>query len=107
MTWYETIVAAHLAVTSAVSHGGRMESERYFVWMEDGAHDLIADDTHVLSAVTGRTDLFTKTELDPWSVDIGVQFDAYGISWRLYDVEYEPDTGFWHWTWDWEVAADG
>ena len=40
MNWVETIIGAHTDVTEAVSHGRRMQSERYFVWQEDGANDL-------------------------------------------------------------------
>ena len=38
--WAQRIIAAHLAVTDAVSHGGRIQSDRYLVWQEDGANDL-------------------------------------------------------------------
>lgn len=107
MTWFEKIVAAHLAVTSAVSHGGRMKSERYFVWQEDGGNDLAADGIHAERAMTGRSDLYSKTELDPWSFAIGEAFDENGIAWSLYSTEYEEDTGFWHWSWDWQVCGDG
>jgi len=102
MRWHEKIIAAHEAVTKAVSHGGRMKSDRYFVWQEDGANDLIAEG-HTERAVSGFTDLFSKTELDPWSDEIGETFDAAGIAWELNSVQFEPDTGFWHWSWDWEV----
>ena len=61
MSWQEHIIAAHLAVTDAVRHGRTMKSDRYFVWQEDGANDLTADDTHTEKAVTGTTDLFTKS----------------------------------------------
>lgn len=60
MTWYETIIAAHTAVTQAVSHGQRLKSSRYFVWQEDGSNDLEASDGHAEGAVQGTTDLFTK-----------------------------------------------
>ena len=30
--WAQRIIAAHLAVTDAVSHGGRIQSDRYFVF---------------------------------------------------------------------------
>lgn len=106
MTWFETIVAAHLAVTNAVSHSRRLKSDRYFVWQEDGGKDLEADDIHAEKAMTGRTDLYTKTELDPWSRDIERAFDAHGIAWSLYSTDYEEDTGFWHWSWDWEVTGN-
>lgn len=104
MTWYETVIAAHLTVTDAVSHGQRLQSERYFVWQEDGANDLEGDGTHAEGAVTGTSDLFTKVEFDPWGPALGASFDQAGISWSLEEVEYEPETGFWHWSWDWEVA---
>ena len=104
MTWYEQIIAAHVAVTDAVSHGQRLRSERYFVWQEDGSNDLMAGNAHAVRAVTGSTELYTKTEFDPWGDALGASFDAAGISWSLVDVEYEDETGFWHWTWDWEVV---
>ena len=104
MTWYEKIIAAHLAVTDAVSHAERLKSDRYFVWMEDGAKDLEADNRHTERVMTGSTDLYSKVEFDPWADDLGEAFDNAGIAWRLYDVQYEPETGFFHWSWDWEVA---
>ena len=54
--------------------------------------------------ITGTTDLFTKQEFDPWAAALGESFDRYGIAWALVGVEFEEDTGFWHWSWDWEVA---
>ena len=51
MTWYEKIIKAHTAVTDKVSHGGRMKSDRYFVWQEEGLADLIADNIHAEKAV--------------------------------------------------------
>lgn len=102
--WYETIIAAHLAVTDAVSHAQRLQSDRYFVWEEDGRNDLEGDGAHVETAVSGSTDLYTKQEFDPWGDALGVSFDTAGISWSLVLVEFEEDTGFYHWSWDWEVV---
>lgn len=65
MTWYERIIAAHRAVTDAVSHAARIKSDRYFVWQEDGSNDLAGDNGHGERAVSGTTDLYTKQELDP------------------------------------------
>lgn len=97
------LVAAHTAVTDAVSHGARMKSSRYFVWQEDGSHDLIADDRHVEKAITGTTDLFTRQEFDPWIEQFERSLDARGICWGLNSVQYEPETGYWHYEWVWEV----
>lgn len=104
MTWYETIIAAHTAVTDAVSHTLRLKSDRYFVWQEDGSNDLPADNSHAEGAVTGTTDLYTKMEFDPWADALGESLSAYGIAWELSSVQYEEDTGFYHYEWAWEVA---
>lgn len=103
MTWYEAIVSAHLAVTDAVSHGQRLKSSRYFVWQEDGANDLEAGNVHAERAVTGTTDLFTKQEFDPWAQALEESLDAHGVSWYRSGVQFEEETGFWHYEWVWEV----
>lgn len=101
--WYERIVEAHVAVTHAVSHSERLESDRYFVWQEDGSNDLTANNSHSEKIVTGTTDLYTKQEFDPWADQLGRAFDRYGIAWNLVSVDYESETGFYHYSWDWEV----
>lgn len=107
MTWYETIIAAHTEVTKAVSHGQRLKSSRYFVWQEDGANDLETDGAHTDGAVQGTTDLFTKQEFDPWADALGESLSSYGVSWYLNSVQFEEDTGFWHYEWVWEVVRSG
>ena len=104
MKWHEKIIKAHLQVTDAVSHSRRLNSTRYFVWQEDGANDLICNGIHAERAVTGTTDLFTTTEFDPWADEIGEAFSSFGIAWSLVSVDYEEDTGFYHYSWDWEVV---
>lgn len=103
MTWYERIIAAHRAVTDAVSHAARVKSERYFVWQEDGSNDLAGDNGHCERVMTGTTDLYTKQELDPWADALGESFDAHGIAWALNSAQYEADTGFYHYEWVWEA----
>lgn len=104
MTWYEKIIKAHTAVTDKVSHGGRLKSDRYFVWQEEGSADLIADNLHAEKAVSGSTDLFTKREFDPWKDAFEASMDAVaGLCWKLNSVQYEPDTGFWHYEWKWVI----
>ena len=107
MKWYEKIIAAHLSVTDQVSHGGRMKSDRYFVWQEDGQDDLVVDGVHDEMAVTGSSDLFTKQEFDPWAEAFEASMDALGIAWHRNSVQYETDTGFIHVEWYWEVTGDG
>ena len=60
---------------------------------------------HAEKAVTGSTDLFTKQEFDPWRDDLEAAFDAAGLVWHLNSAQYEEETGFWHYEWDWEVFA--
>lgn len=104
MTWYEKIIKAHTAVTDQVSHGGRLKSDRYFVWQEEGSDDLIADNVHAEKAVSGSTDLFTKREFDPWKDAFEAAMDAVpGLAWRLNSVQFEHDTGFWHYEWKWVI----
>lgn len=106
MKWYEKIIAAHTAVTDAVSHGGRLKSDRYFVWQEDGSADFLADNIHAEKAVSGSTDLFTKQEFDPWKEAFEEALDnAEGICWELNSIQFEPDTKFWHYEWIWTVSA--
>lgn len=107
MTWYERIIAAHTDVTDQVSHITRMSSERYFVWQEDGRNDLGANNRHAESAVTGSTDLFTKMEFDPWVDSLGESLSSHGVAWALNSIQYEEETGFYHYEWNWEVLGDG
>lgn len=103
MTWYDKIIAAHTAITDQVSHFERMQSDRYFVWQEDGLNSLNANDIHIETAVTGSTDLFTKQEFDPWVDALGAAFDQAGIAWSLNSIQHEDDAGFIHYEWYWEV----
>lgn len=106
MKWYEKIIAAHTAVTDAVSHGERLKSDRYFVWQEDGSDDMVIDGIHAEKAVSGSTDLFTKQEFDPWRERFEEELDkAEGVFWELKSVQFEQDTKFWHYEWAWTVSA--
>lgn len=108
MTWYDTIIAAHTAVTDSVSHCQHWQSERYFVWQEDGRNDLESNDRHTEKAVTGTTDLFTKIEFDPWVQALEESFDnTPEIAWRYNSFQYEEETGFYHHEWVWSVIDDG
>lgn len=104
--WYEKVIAVHTVVTTEVSHGHKLKSDRYFVWQEDGSDDLIADNRRAEKAVTGTTDLFTKKEFDPWKDLFEAELDkATDITWELNSIQYEHDTGFWHYEWVWSVTG--
>ena len=61
MNWNERIIAAHTAVTHAVSHYKKLKSNRYFVWQEDGAEDLIAEGEHSERVMFTGDTLFCRT----------------------------------------------
>lgn len=100
---FDTIIAAHAAVTPSVRHGYHLKTDRYFVWQEDGSNDFLADGLHAERAVTGTTDLFTRREFDPWKDAMEQSFEAHGICWNLNSVQFEQDTGYWHYEWVWEL----
>lgn len=106
MKWYEKIVEAHRRVTNECSHNIKLDSERYFVWQEDGANDLLAGNRHTEKSVTGTTDLFTKLEFDPWKELFERSMTKLGIAWYLNSVQYEEDTGFTHFEWVWNVSGE-
>lgn len=104
MRWYEKIIAAHTAVTDSLSHAERLDSDRYFVWQEDGTDDFMANGVHAEKSVTGTTDLFTKLEFDPWREQFEAALDADpDISWELLSIQFEEETGYWHYEWEWTV----
>lgn len=108
MTWYERLTAALTSVTTSVSHGSRLRSDRYVVWQEDGSRSLPADNRHTTGVVTGSLDLYTKLEFDPWWDQFKTALDdAEGIAWEDMGTDYEEETGFWHYSLDWEVIDGG
>ena len=106
-TWYEKIIDAHRRVTDSVSHYERLKSDRYFVWQETGAKTLSADDIHKETAMSGKTDFFTKIEFDPWKDAFEFAMDKEGVIWNLDYIDYEEETGFIHYQWLWDVAGGG
>lgn len=106
MSWTDRIIAAHRKVTDAVSHAQRMKSERYFVWQEDPPDWLAADDRRGEALHRGSTDLFTKREFDPWRGAFEAALDEdESIAWELNSIQYEEETGFFHYEWIWEVIG--
>jgi len=47
--------------------------------------------------------LFTKQEFDPWKDDFETSLNNNEIAWFLNSVQFEEDTGFYHYEWVWEV----
>lgn len=58
-----------------------------------------------MRAMSGHTDLFTRTEFDEWAEELGEAFSDYNIAWVLSYADFEEDTGLWHYRWDWEAPT--
>ena len=56
-------------------------------------------------AMRGTTDFFTKLDSDPWAAAFEKSMTESGIAWYLNTIQYEPDTGFRHYEWVWEVLS--
>ena len=106
MTWADKVIGALTSVTDNVSHGGRLHGCRYIVWAEDRGKDLAADNHHSERAMTGTADLYTKEEFDQMVYMVGEAFDDFDVCWRLASTQYEDETGYWHYEWEWE-CTDG
>lgn len=99
-----------LAITPSTFHYFTSgQSGNYILWAEDGeGESLHADDQKENQAMTGTIDYFTKTEYDPVMEQIQDALNAAeGLTWALNSVQHEPDTGYIHHEWLWEVDGIG
>jgi hypothetical protein len=89
-----------------VSHYRNLEEDRYVVWEEDGQSDEIwGDNRSSEQVVSGTADLFTKLEYDEAVDDIQDALNSGCDAWRLLSVQFEEDTGFIHYEWEWSVIG--
>lgn len=75
----------------------------YIVWTEDGGNDLKANNRHAEKITTGTLDLFVRYETDPLIQRIPAFLNNFPVAYSLVSVSYEEETGFLHYSWDWEV----
>lgn len=98
--------SALLTVTSQVFHGFPPQNVMgsYIVWAEDGEVEAVwSSNKRRLAVKTGTVDFFTKAENDPDMQKIEAALDSIRIGWRLNSIQYEPDTGYIHYEWRWEM----
>ena len=100
------IKTALLAVTDQVYHFEATGAEgAYIVWAEDGQGDAVwANGAMQTQALSGTIDYFTKDEGDEAIAEIQAALISAGIAFGLNSIQYEPDTGYIHYEWTWEVA---
>lgn len=105
----DTIRQALLTVTKDVYHYKALNKpDQYIVWMEDsGGVDTWADDICTYQTITGTIDYFTRIEDDPNVERIQHALNNGNIVWRLNSVQYEEDTKYKHYEWEWEVTDGG
>lgn len=103
------IKQALLSVSENVYHyETKRRDGNYIVWMEDGrGEESWADDVCTYQAISGTIDYFTKTEYDPTAEAIQAALNNADIVWNLNSVQYEDDTKYIHYEWEWEVSDGG
>ena len=98
---------ALLRVTQHVYHGFAMlEEDQYILWSEDGSGMVQRGDGMTLEqAIEGTIDYFTKQEYDPNVQRIQDEINGINLAWRFDGMDYEQETGYWHYSWIWQVAT--
>lgn len=77
----------------------------YCIWAEDGEGDSLHTNNHKSEQViTGTIDYFTKTEFDVMVENIqNALNDLENCGWELNSVQYEDDTGLYHFEWNFQI----
>lgn len=106
MNCLESVKRALLRVSENVGHYEAVkQDDNYIVWAEDGGGAVLgADNMALQQVVTGRIDLFTRTENSPLVSGIQKELRAERVSFSLSAVQYEDETKYIHYTWDFEVS---
>lgn len=83
----------------------KVQKKRYIIWAEDSEynpHD--SDNKKQEQQIEGTIDLFTQTEYDPLADDIQSGLNELGVGWMLLSIDYEEQTKFIHWQWEFHVV---
>lgn len=82
-----------------------VKKDRYIIWAEDSeASSFHADNRHQEQVIHGTIDLYTKVEYDAIADAIQDALAEACKSFRLDSVMYEDETGYIHYSWEWEVV---
>lgn len=81
-----------------------VKKNRYIIWAEDSESESFHSDNFMNEQqIHGTIDLFTKTEYDPVIDMIQNKLNDSEIPFRVMSVQYEDETGFIHYEWEWDV----
>lgn len=102
----EALKQALLALTQAVYNfvAPPNHAVPYIIWQREGDNDLLAGNRRGETCETGSVDLFTKDAKDPLIAAIPVALEGIGAAWSLNAVQYEEETGLYHYEWLVEVV---
>lgn len=77
----------------------------FIVWAEFEESDSVtADGSKSEQRLHGNVDFYTKKEFDPIVDEIQTGFNSlHNISWLYSDIQFEPETGLIHHSWDFWV----
>lgn len=75
------------------------------VYTLDGDETLYADGEHAERAYTGTVDYFTRDPSGAPQIAIEAALEAGAFTWELSSVQYEQDTGFLHYEWEFSVLS--
>lgn len=80
-------------------------SQDHGVYALDDDATLRADGGHAERAYTGTVDYFTRDPSGAPQIAIEAALDAGAFTWELYSVQFEQDTGFIHYEWEFSVLS--
>lgn len=107
MNSLNVIKNALLGVTDKVFHyqADGKACDKYIVWAEDGEGSAFkADNIRQDCSLTGTVKYFTKTEYDENVEKIQKALNTADVSFFLIAVEYNRETKFIEYTWEFEVV---
>lgn len=83
----------------------KVQKKRYIIWAEDSeynSHD--SDNKKQEQQIAGTIDLFTQTEYDSLADEIQSGLNELGVGWTLLSIDYEEQTKFIHWQWEFRIV---
>lgn len=75
----------------------------YGTYSENNGNDLMADSKHVERGTEGYINLFTRDDSATPRVMIETALNSLNIPWNLNTVQYENNTGYIHYEWEFGV----
>lgn len=75
----------------------------YGTYSEYSGEDLVADGKHIERGTVGYINYFTRDDSETPRTTIEEALNSINIQWNLNSVQYENDTGYIHYEWEFGV----